>query len=88
MDVFIIPKSKSQWLFHFPIFNLHHSTDVDDPSVVCVVVDDKKVNYQGKIYSISRLATKLLGKTRSVNGLKYFSHNGEVLLDLWKRILC
>lgn len=54
-----------------------------DPSITCIVIDDKKVKYQGQIYSISGLATKLLGKTRSVNGLLYFSHNGNVLLDLW-----
>ena len=59
-----------------------------DPSIICVVIDDRKVQYQGQIYSISGLATKLLGKTRSVNGLLYFSHNGKVLLDLWKGTLC
>lgn len=63
-------------------------TFTKDPSVTCVVIDGRKVKYQDQIYSISGLARKLLGKTRSVNGLLYFSHNGKVLLDLWKDTLC
>lgn len=58
-------------------------TFVKEPSITCIVADNKKVKYQGQVYSVSGLAKKLLGKTQGVNGFKYFSHNGKVLLDLW-----
>lgn len=47
----------------------------------CTVVDDKTVEYKGKKYSLSSLATELLGAIHGVAGPRYFKYNGEWL---WK----
>lgn len=47
----------------------------------CTVVDDKTVEYKGKKYSLSSLATELLGAKHGVAGPRYFKYNGEWL---WK----
>ena len=44
-----------------------------------VVVDDKNVEYQGRKYSLSALATELSGNKHSVAGPRYFKYNGEWL---------
>ena len=44
-----------------------------------VVVDDKNVEYQGRKYSLSALATELLGSKHGVAGPRYFKYNGEWL---------
>ncbi len=46
--------------------------------VECTVIDDKTVEYQGKSYSLSALATELSGK-HGVAGPRYFKYNGEWL---------
>ena len=48
----------------------------------CLVVDDKNVSYQGKTYSLSALATELLGSKWGVAGPRYFKYNGEWLNDI------
>lgn len=45
----------------------------------CVVVDDKTVEFNGKKYSLSGLATELLESKHSVAGPRYFKYNGEWL---------
>ena len=47
--------------------------------VECTVVDDKTVEYQGKQYSLSALATKLSESKHGVAGPRYFKYNGEWL---------
>ena len=44
-----------------------------------VVVDDKNVEYQGKKYSLSALATELSGSKHGVAGPRYFKYKGEWL---------
>ena len=44
-----------------------------------VVVDDKNVEYQGRKYSLSALATELSGSKHGVAGPRYFKYNGEWL---------
>ena len=44
-----------------------------------VVVDDKNVEYQGKKYSLSALATELSGSKHGVAGPRYFKYQGEWL---------
>jgi len=48
-----------------------------------IVIDDKSVDYNGKHYSLSGLAAKLLGKNSSegVRGPGFFKLNGKSLLD-------
>ena len=45
----------------------------------CVVVDDKTVEYQGKHYSLSALATELSDSKHGVAGPRYFKYKGEWL---------
>lgn len=51
----------------------------------CVVVDDKMVEYEGKEYSLSALATKLSHKKYTVAGPRYFKYKGEWLNDIRRR---
>lgn len=52
---------------------------------VCYVVDEKRVDYKGEIYSLSALARKLSGKNYCVHGPCYFKYNGEWLNDIRDR---
>ena len=51
-----------------------------------VVVDDKNVEYQGKKYSLSALASELSGSKWGVAGPRYFKYNGEWLNTIRARI--
>lgn len=53
---------------------------------ICVVVDDKHVEYQGETWSLSALAKHFIGKGRGVfAGPRYFRYKGEWLNDIRKR---
>lgn len=54
--------------------------------VECVVVDDKAVEYQGKKYSLSALATELSGSKHGVAGPRYFKYKGEWLNTIRARV--
>lgn len=55
-------------------------------SITCTTVDDaNKVEYNGTVYPISRLAAQLLNVTSAQGGL-YFMYNGEPLTELRKRL--
>ena len=54
--------------------------------VECVVVDNKTVEYQGKHYSLSALATELSGSKHGVAGPRYFKYNGEWLNTIRARV--
>ncbi len=51
-----------------------------------VVVDDKNVEYQGKKYSLSALATELSGSKHGVAGPRYFKYQGEWLNTIRARV--
>ncbi len=48
----------------------------------CKVVDNKRVEFDNELWSLSALATKLLGSKWGVAGPKYFKCNGEWLNDI------
>lgn len=56
---------------------------IKDKNIKCIVVSEKKVEYEGKQYSLSGLAGELnirSGSTnRAVAGTDVFSYNGEIL---------
>lgn len=54
--------------------------------LTCIVVDDRNVEYQGKIWSLSKLATILTQSKWEVAGPRYFKYNGEWLNDIRKRM--
>ena len=59
---------------------------VRDRSITCVIKDDtNKVEYKGKIYPISKLASQLLNVKAAQGGL-YFMYNGETLTAIRERL--
>ena len=58
----------------------------NDTSIICTVVGDRTINFNGTTTSVSALAQKLLGLNRPVQGTLHFTYNGEVLADLRERL--
>lgn len=54
--------------------------------IVVTVVDDHMVEYQGKNWSLTALATMLTQSKWNVAGPRYFKYNGEWLNDIRKRL--
>ena len=54
--------------------------------IMCKVINDKQVEYDGEAWSLSALATKLLNAKWSVAGPKFFKYNGEWLNDIRDRM--
>ena len=54
--------------------------------ITCTVVDNKKVEYQGEVYSLSALAAKLSDVSYALHGPCYFKYNGEWLNDIRDRL--
>ena len=50
------------------------------------VVDDKHIEYNGEIWSLSALAKQLLNVKGEVAGPRYFKYNGEWLNDIRQRL--
>lgn len=55
---------------------------IDDPSEKAVVATDKKVEYKGKLFSLTGLAKELVGTDNSIQGPYYFSYNGVRLTEV------
>lgn len=58
----------------------------ENSGLEAVVVDDKTVEYQGKKYSLSALATLLSGSKHGVAGPRYFKYKGEWLNTIRARV--
>lgn len=54
--------------------------------IECKVVDDKHVEYNGEVWSLSALAKVLSNSKWSVAGPRYFKYKGEWLNDIRKRM--
>ena len=52
---------------------------------ICTVVDDKHVDYNGEIWTLTGLAQFLSGK-KPLQGPRYFKYNGEWLIDIRHRL--
>lgn len=52
----------------------------------CIVVDDKTVEFEGKHWSLTSLATELTHSKSRIAGPRYFKYNGEWLNDIRKRL--
>ncbi len=48
----------------------------------CIVSDPRRVEFEGEIYSMSRLAKRLTGLDRALRGSAYFTYNGRRLSDI------
>ena len=58
----------------------------NDPTKTCRVVDDKTVEYEGQVTSLSRLATTLSSSSTIVQGALWFTYEGERLTDRRDRL--
>lgn len=54
------------------------------PECVAIVKDDRHVEYEGLPYSLSILASKLLGIEHALQGPIYWTYNGRLLDDIRK----
>lgn len=61
-------------------------TYVHDANITCTVVNDREINYNGRLTSLSALAKKLLNRKSGVQGTLHFAYNGEILSALRKRL--
>lgn len=59
---------------------------VEDENIKAVVVDDRRIEYNGETTSVSALAQKLKGFEHPVQGTLWFKYQGEKLTDIRDRI--
>lgn len=81
----VIQKVEKAQKFKFSMIGLHGGEElsfVKDPSIKVTVADDKHVRYQGKLWSVTKLAQKLLHKTTRLRGTRYFLYQGKTLAEL------
>ena len=55
-----------------------------DPSITCTVCGERKVNYEGRVCSLSALAQELRGRPGAVQGTLWFTWEGRILADMWR----
>lgn len=75
--------------FKFSLCNLKKGDElefINDTSIKCYVLNEKKVEYQGTEYSLTGLAKLLTGKPYNLAGPRYFSYKGVCLTDLRSQI--
>ena len=58
----------------------------ENDGAICTVVDEKHVEYNGEISSLSALAAKLSHRKTQVQGPRYFKYKGEWLIDIRHRL--
>ena len=79
-----LPTGKRKASFKFSMIGIEKGAIITfskDQSIKATVLDDKYVEYEGKRYSLTSLASKLLGRT-NVEGPVYFLYRGRPLNDL------
>lgn len=55
---------------------------VDNPHIKAIVVDDRRIEYNGETTSVSALAKRLKHLDRQVQGTLYFSYKGKRLANI------
>lgn len=55
---------------------------IEDETITPIVIDDRRIEWNGETTSLSALAQQLKGFTHAVQGTLWFSYNGVVLNDL------
>lgn len=61
-------------------------TYVHDANITCTVANDREINYNDRLTSLSALAKKLLNRKSGVQGTLHFAYHGEILSALRKRL--
>ena len=59
---------------------------INDPTITCTVVDERKVEYNNKQMYLTGLAKQLLGKRIGICGPRYFTYKGERLDEIRHRL--
>ena len=75
--------------FHFSDCNIpvgSEITFIENSDIKAIVVDDRRIEYDGETTSVSALAQKLKGFDHPVQGTLWFLYNGEKLTDIRDRI--
>lgn len=79
--------------FSFELINIEPGEEIEfwytykNPSgIMCKVLDDRHVEYDGKSWSLSGLARKLTNAKNCVPGPHYFKYKGEWLNDIRARL--
>ena len=54
-----------------------------DGEQVCSVADPRRVEFEGEVISMSRLAQRLTGLDRALRGSAYFTFNGRKLSEIY-----
>ena len=88
----IVEESKERAApFRFSMCNIPMGSEIEfycrgneNTGKICTVVDDRHVSYEGRVLSLSALASELTGKT-PVQGPSYFKYNGDWLNDIRER---
>ena len=59
---------------------------INNPSIICTVVDERKVEYNGKQMHLTGVAKILLNKKVGICGPRYFTYKGERLDEIRHRL--
>jgi len=62
-------------------YNAQHNS-----GIMCKVVDNKHIEHEGELYSLSSFATKMVKSKHGVAGPRYFKYKGEWLGDIRDRL--
>lgn len=54
--------------------------------MICKVIDNKHIEYEGEVYSLSSFASKMVNSKHGVAGPRYFKYKGEWLNDIRDRL--
>lgn len=54
--------------------------------MMCKVIDNKHIEYDGEVYSLSSFATKMVKSKHGVAGPRYFKYKGEWLNEIRDRL--
>lgn len=82
-------RSERRAQFRFSLANVPIGAElvyVNDPEIKAIVIDDRSIELNGEITSLSASATKLLGYKHGVQGTAYWIYEGEILDERRKRI--
>lgn len=57
---------------------------IEDPSIKVFVADERKVQYEDELTSLSAVAKKLKGYSFAPQGPKFFTYNGKIISEIAK----
>lgn len=90
----IVEQQQERWApFAFSLCNISIGEQIEfcnpgsvNDGVLCTVVTDRRVEYDGKRWSLTGLANHLLGTTSIMHGPRYYKYKGEWLNAIRERL--